>query len=349
MLIPLLELFADGRLPQSGVWLAGVLAGYLALIAGKALLGRRLTISQTAFLEGYTCRLRGELYDALSGAGWQQLAAYRQADLVGLFTTQCSQVSNAVSCTIRLLASLVSAAIQIAIACYMSVPVTLAVFLCGLGMMAAFLPLRRKAQDYGNEMIATSRDFYSELIHQLNSVKEIRTYAVEDTHRERFENRNRAFGDKQVAYAKVHSLPGVVSSLAAGGVLCAMVLLSLVCRELDMTRLVILVLIFSRLWPLFSSWQNAIQTIQTNLPALQKLKQTVEELNKAGVKAQEEERLPFAKEIRFSHVGFRYRQEGTCGKPFSPLCPCPPAGRPWLNWHKTRTSRPCLLRRIGNR
>lgn len=309
MLIPLLELVDAGSWQQEEGMLLAVLAVYLGLICGKALLNRSVAIQQTAFLEGYTLSLRTSLYDAVSGAPWQQLSGYRQADLIGLFTNQCSQVSSALSATIRLLTSLVSAAMQIAIACYMSVPVTVTVFACGLGMMAAFLPLRKKAQSYGTEMIAVSRDFYSELFHQLNSVKEIRTYGVEDTHSQRFQNLNQTFRDKQVAYARVHALPGAVSSVAAGILICAVAVLSVFLWQLDMTRVVILVLIFSRLWPLFTGWQSAIQSIQTNLPALEKLKDTIDTLRAAAVAGEEKTALPLEKTVGFSHVAFRYAPE----------------------------------------
>lgn len=318
MLIPLMEFFGIpmegtaaelGALSQSAMPVVLILGMYLGLIVCKALLSRCLTITQTAFLEGYTFTLRSELYDAVSHASWQKLASYEQADLIGMFTTQCSQLTNGVSSMIRLLTSFVSAAIQIAIACWMSVPLTLTVLVCGVGMMAAFLPLRKKAQQHGNEMIAVSRDFYSELFHQLNSVKEIRTYGVEASHRDRFYSRSRAFGEKQVAYSKVQTLPGTVSSLAAGVILTGVALLSLFFWKLDMARMVVLVLIFSRLWPMFSSWQSSIQSIQTNVPALNKLKKTMADLQTSAVEKETEAEMPLSKEVRFCHVSFRYTPE----------------------------------------
>lgn len=306
MLIPLLEWFSAGAASQETGVLLGILGVYVALIVCKAYLNRRLTIAQTSFLEGYTFDLRRELYDAVGSADWQQLASFRQADLIGLFTTQCSQISSGVSCLIRLMTSLVSAAMQIAIACWMSVPVTVTVLACGAGMLAAFLPLRQKAREYGNEMIAIGRDFYGELFHQLNAIKEIRTYGVEESHRQRFDGCSRSFWETQVAYARVHTLPGSVSSVAAGMVLAVVAALSLVVWRLDMTRMVILVLIFSRLWPLFSSWQTMIQTIQTNLPALQKLRQTMEAFRASTVEPAGEGEIAFSGTVTFSHVRFRY-------------------------------------------
>lgn len=309
MLIPLLERFEADRWQLGGDWILLCMASYFCLIACKAMLNRWLAIAQTAFLEGYTYRLRTQLYDAVRFADWQKLSAYQQADLIGLFTTQCSQVSNGVSCLIRLFTSLISAAVQIVIACWMSVPITLAVIICGMGMMALFLPMRKKARLYGDEMIAVSRAFYGELFHQLNSVKEIRTYGVEESHRKRFCGISDKFRQTQVAYAKVSSLPSMASALASGGILTGVVIFSASFRELDMTKVVILVLIFSRLWPLFSAWQSQFQMLQTNLPALQKLKSTINNLKSSAVAQTSEKELTFTKTVQISHVGFRYQSE----------------------------------------
>lgn len=89
-------------------------------------------------------------------------------------------------------------------------------------------------------------------------------------------------------------------------VLAVVAALSLVVWRLDMTRMVVLVLIFSRLWPLFSSWQTMIQTIQTNLPALQKLRQTMEDFRTSAVEPAGEGEIAFSGAVTFSHVRFRY-------------------------------------------
>ena len=52
---------------------------------------------------------------------------------------------------------------QLGIALWMNVPMTLAVCLLGGGMLAVFLPVRRKSREYGDEMIRINRNFYAEL------------------------------------------------------------------------------------------------------------------------------------------------------------------------------------------
>ncbi len=69
---------------------------YFLLVVFKALLSRFLSIRESHFLEDYSYNLREQLYHAVSGAHWEQLAASRQTDTINLFTSQCSQVSYGV-------------------------------------------------------------------------------------------------------------------------------------------------------------------------------------------------------------------------------------------------------------
>ena len=182
MLVPLLNMLQIGDSPLPGWFtalpyplrVAALLAAYVALVTVKALLSRGLSIRESEFIENTSLRLRDELYAAVSGASWESLTARKDTDTISLFTSQCGQVSAGISEVIHLLASLVSAGIQLGIALWMSAPVTLLVCLLGACMLAVFKPLRKKSRDYGDEMIRIGREFYAELQNQLSSVKEVR-------------------------------------------------------------------------------------------------------------------------------------------------------------------------------
>lgn len=320
MLIPMLELL-DISAGSTG-WLAKVLApldgipvtiralaivsAYIGLIVFKALLNRYLSIRQTKFLDGYTLVLRDRLYDAVSHAGWEQLASRKQADTINLFTAQCSQVSSAVNSMISLFTSLVTASIQVAIACWMSLPITVVVCVVGFALILIFLPLRRKSRQFGDEMIRISRDFYSELFNQLNSIKEMRTYGVEAAHAQSYRALNRAFLDAQVKYVRMRAMPTVVYSIAAAVLVSVVFMLSVIVMEIETARLMVMVLIFSRLWPVFSSWQSTILNIQTYIPALEKLNNAVAELNASASEQYGSEPISFTRKISFEDVAFRY-------------------------------------------
>ena len=316
MLIPLLNMLqiGDSRLPEAFTALSyplrvGILlTAYVLLVTVKALLSRALSIRESDFIEETGRRLRERLYQAVSGASWESLTARKDTDTINLFTSQCGQVSYGISEVIHLLASLVSAGVQLTIALLMSVPVTALVCALGACMLAIFRPLRKKSRDYGDEMIGIGREFYAELQNQLASIKEVRAYGVEREHEARFEKISASFKLARMRYVRLCSVPGVVYSVAASLLIAGVYLVCTLGLRVETDRLVILVYVFARLWPVFSGFQGRIQGINSCVPAYEKLTDALSDLRPEHM-PEERTGADFSKwqEASFSHVRFSYR------------------------------------------
>lgn len=315
MLIPLLNMLeiGDNRLPDWFMTLGYplqvglLLVGYVLLVTIKTLLSRSLNIRENAFIEETGMALRKKLYTVLSGASWESLTARKDADVVNLFTSQCGQVSYGIAEVIHFLASTVSAAVQLGIALMMSLPVTALVCLMGACMLAIFMPLRKKSREYGDEMIRLSREFYSELQNQLASVKEVRAYGVEREHAALFESISTAFKTARMKYVRQSSVPGVVYSLAAAVMIALVYLVCTLGLKVETDRLVVLVYVFARLWPVFSGFQGRIQSINSCVPAYEKLIEALREMQPETEVAETDEDFSRWREIRFDNVHFAYR------------------------------------------
>lgn len=315
MLIPLLNMLeiGDNRLPDWFMTLGYplqvglLLVGYVLLVTVKTLLSRSLNIRENTFIEETGMALRKKLYTVLSGASWESLTARKDADVVNLFTSQCGQVSYGIAEVIHFLASIVSAAVQLGIALMMSLPVTALVCVMGACMLAIFMPLRKKSREYGDEMIRLSREFYSELQNQLASVKEVRAYGVEREYAALFESISAAFKTARMKYVRQSSVPGVVYSLAAAVMIALMYLVCTLGLKVETDRLVVLVYVFARLWPVFSGFQGRIQSINSCVPAYEKLIEAMREMQPETDVAETDEDFSRWREIRFDNVHFAYR------------------------------------------
>ncbi len=315
MLIPLLNMLqiGDSRLP--GWFLAFpyplqvglLLAGYLLLVTVKALLSRSLSIRENAFVEANGMALRGKLYAAVSGTGWENIASRKDTDIISLFTYQCSEVSYGFSEVIHFLASLVSATVQLAIALMMSLPVAALVCVMGVCMLAVFKPMKAKSRDYGDEMIRISREFYGELQNQLASIKEVRAYGVEKEQASLFQKISESFLTARMRYVRQSSVPGMVYSLTAAGMIALVYLVCTLGLRVETDRLVVLVYVFARLWPIFSGFQGQIQNIHSCVPAYEKLTEALQELRPESAATEIDEDFSDWQEIRFENVHFVYR------------------------------------------
>ncbi len=323
VLLPMLELLEDvpssleGSVVEAAVSTMSpvmrvfVLAGgYLFLLTVKALLSRQMSLRQNAYLCHYTQRQRQTLYELMEKSSWQYLAKQKRTDLINLFTSLCGQVTSGISSSIGMLSNIVIAIVQLIIALCMSVPITLFVCVAGAVLMAVFWPLKKKSKAFGKEMIDVSRNFYSELLNQLGSVKEIRAYDVESEHEERFTKINEKFTTMQTEYAKVSSLPGLVYNIAAALVIALLFVFSTMGIHIETARLLVLVLVFSRLWPIFSGFQGTVQSIQTNLPALEDLEKAMREMREAREEPDDGRTLDFKENVTFDGVHFSYFDDG---------------------------------------
>lgn len=279
---------------------------YFLLIVLKAGLNWLLNIRQSEFLEQYSLELRQQLYRTVAGAKWEQLAAERQTDTIDLFTAQCSQVSHGVSMIVSLLTSVVSAAVSLGIAMWLSLPVTAFVLVAGGAFAVVFRKLVKASRQFGDEMIAISRAMYSELFNQLRSIKEVRSYGVRKEHTLLFNEISGSFKDAKLKYMRRQAFPSMLYSIAAAGMIGIIFVVSTLGFQMDTARLMVLVYVFTRLWPLLSDFINKITAIQTILPAYEKLTEAFrifvseETIEDAAL-------LPFEHSIEFRNVRFAYR------------------------------------------
>ncbi len=280
---------------------------YLLLVITKALLNRKLTLRETRFLEDYSFNLREALYKGVSGAEWEKLAAGRQTDTIQLFTAQCGQVSYGAGETIRLLSMSVSMAVQLAIALWLSLPVTALVIILGGGFAFLFRNLLKQSKNYGEELIRVNRAMYSELGNQLRGVKEVRTYNVRREHADLFLNISESFRQAKMKYAELYAFPQMVYTIAAAGMIAFVFIACVLVFKMETARLMVLVYVFVRLWPIFSGLYGRMQNIQTCVPAYEKLQEAFTNLNTTQIEDAPREPLTFKRDIIFENVSFSYR------------------------------------------
>ena len=287
-----------------------LIAGYFLLVVFKAALTRWLSIRESCFLEEYSYKLRDQLYHAVSTAKWEQLAASRQTDTINLFTAQCSQVSYGVAEIIHLLSSVVSTIVSLCIAVWLSLPVSVFVIICGGCFALVFRKLMKASKEYGDEMIRINRAMYQELFSQLRSVKEVRTYGVQKEHETLFGDISRSFRDAKLKYVHLRAFPSMLYSIAAAGMIGVIFLVCVLGFRMDTARLIVLVYVFMRLWPVFSAFIGRINSILTSVPAHEKLTEAFHTLSAEETGDADCAPLPFEHSIEFRSVSFAYQNSG---------------------------------------
>ena len=285
-----------------------ILLVFVVLLLLRAVLDSFATVRQNAYLERYEMDLRKGIYDAIGLAGWETLSGKSGTNLIQLITLQCRQARFCLQWTIALIASAFSALLQLVIAMWMSLPVTLMALVVGTGFLFLFKPFLKKSKEYGQKAVEVNRELHREIQNQLNSIKEIRAYGVEKHHNRLFEEISKTYYSTSLRTTQLRVIPQLCYSIASAVLIALAFVYSVLILKTGTAQLMILVYIFSRLWPVFSSWQGQLQNIQTYVPAFETIRESITELT-CGVREPESHagEVLFSQEVAFDHVGFTYQ------------------------------------------
>lgn len=301
----LLQPFASMGYMQRAITIITV---FVVLLLLRAILNSFATVRQNAYMEKYEMDLRKDIYKTIRAADWEVLSVKSGSDLIQLIAYQTRQTRLCLQWSIALIASGFSAILQLAIALWMSVPVTLAALAVGIVFLLLFRPFLKKSKDYGQVAVEVNRAMHRETQNQLNSIKEIRAYGAEEHHDDIFAKISQDYYDTSLRATQLRVIPQLCYSVAAAILIALAFLYSVPVLQTGTAQLMVLVYIFSRLWPMFSSWQGQLQNIQTYVPAFEAIQASLDEL-KQGKREPEpsKEALPFEKEVTFDHVHFTYQ------------------------------------------
>lgn len=285
-----------------------IIAVFIVLMLLRALLNSFATVRQNAYLERYEMGMRKDVYQAIGSASWETLSERSGAELIQLISLQCRQARFCLQWTIGLIASAFSALLQLVIALWMSLPVTIMALVVGASFLFLFRPFLKKSKEYGQKAVEVNRELHRETQNQLSSIKEIRAYGAEDHHRKLFVQISQKYYDISLRTTQLRVIPQLCYSVAAAVLIGIAFVFSVLILDTGTAQLMVLVYIFSRLWPVFSSWQGQLQNIQAYVPAYETVQASICDLTKGQREPQSRDgSVNFTQQITFDKVGFTYK------------------------------------------
>lgn len=310
--IPLVSgLFEAVRAMPPKFGLPVILGSYILLIAGQALLQRGQSIQSVRIQQGFIRYLRLDIYQALIQSNWMFFVKQRKSDFHHILTSELARVSQATYLFLQLSASLVFTVIQLGFAFWLSAKLTAVVLISG--MVIAFIMRKnvRRAKSVGNHTTELSQSYFAGITDHFNGIKDIKSNRLEASHLAWF----RALIDRMeanfITFAKLQSNTQFLYKTAAVVLIALFVYLSVEVLSVAANHLMLIVIIFARLWPRFTSIQSGAEQIVSSIPAFKSLLQLETECRDAkeqsSVDNYESKRaMPVAQAIECRNVYFRY-------------------------------------------
>ncbi len=281
--IPGLHLLAPlQELPRETALLV-ILGMYIVVVVGHSFIARNVSLREIRIHTGYINHLRLEVYRSLLKANWSFLMKQRKSDLIHSLTGELGRVTSSTFTFLQLLASIVFTAIQIGLAMVISFPMTLYVLGCGLLIAAVSRRYIKKSGELGMTMSELAQSYLAGITDHFNGIKDIKSNLLERSRyrwlaewsdqaaRERYEN------------AKVRSNSRIVYKVFSTLMIAGFIFGSVSLFQSQGMSLLLIAVIFSRLWPRFTGIQSSLENIAGSVPALQALM----ELQKRSEKAQD--------------------------------------------------------------
>jgi ABC-type multidrug transport system fused ATPase/permease subunit len=295
--------------PMAG--LSVILGLYILLVAGQALFQRRISRKNMMIQVDFINHLRMETYKGLLQANWGFFMKKRKSDLVNSLTTELGRVSGGTNMFLQLITSAVFTIIQIGVAFWLSPSMT--IFVIAAGFILAFFSRSfiMKSRKIGDQTTEITKNYLAGITDHFNGIKDIKSNSLEEPRHEWLREWCGTIKREQEEKLKVRTNSQLVYKVTSAVLIAAFLFVSVSLFKSQSQQLLIIILIFSRLWPRFTGIQSNLEQIASTIPAFHSIIQLQNECTKAHELSLESSTteirpLLFNHRIECKSVSFKY-------------------------------------------
>lgn len=294
--------------------LATVLLIYVVIISLNALI-IKLQTTETAKIEfEFAASLRKRLFKRITASNWIFFTRSRSSDFAHALTYEIERISIGTGEFLVLLSSLFILTVYLIFALDISGLITGLVFLVGIILLILLRRKTHEASESGDKLTESTKDMYSSAIQYLDGMKTVKSFNMEEKNVEEF---SKVADEVSISYMQAISNYADVRLLFDIG---SVVILSLIVYVLIMVinistaELLILLFLFVRMIPRFSTIQSSYQYFINMLPAYGSVMNLEKECSKATESKEQAESVEFKSKIEFKKVSFQYiKEDGSFG------------------------------------
>jgi ABC-type multidrug transport system fused ATPase/permease subunit len=248
-----------------------VLVLFIVVSFIQNLFHRYITIGNTKIQHGFTRYVRIEIYRKLLHANWDFYLKRRKTDLINVITAELSRVSAGINVITLLITSIIFTLIQVSFAFLLSPTITIFVLICGgfsvffsRGYIKRSAKLGRKTSELGKNFLAGVTDYF-------NGMKEIKSNTLEKPTLDWYESISDGMYKEQMEYITLKTSSQFNYKIISSLLIAIFIFLSVHLFNAQSAQLMLIIIIFARLWPRLTSIQTNLEQIASVIPSLQKV------------------------------------------------------------------------------
>lgn len=248
--------------------LGSLLSVFVALIVLRSLVQHARERLRASLQHRVVDTLRQRCFAGLLGVEWRWIAMGRQADHANLLLTDVSRVGVGLYFGLSLLASLATGLAYVGTAMALSWQMTLLAMLSGGLVFGALAGHRRAALRLGQNLGSANRALQGTIQESLAGIKLTKILGTEARHLEHFRQTTQQLRDEQLRFQASTSLSRAGFQIGGGLLLAAYLYAGLTLALTPLPELLVLVMVFARLIPLFLSAHQDYHHWLHAMPAL---------------------------------------------------------------------------------
>lgn len=280
LLVPLLQMLsgaghAEGSLGGWQGWLmqsmsvGSLLAVFVLLIAMRSLIQYARETLTVRIQNNLVDDFRMQAFQALLGVEWRWLTTQKRTDHASLLLTNIARVGLGLGYGISLMANLAVMAVYLGVAFLLSPEMTLLVVLSGAVVGGLLSRHRTLAYRLGTEASLASRGLQGNVQESLAGIKLAKILNSEQRHIDNLLQATQRLRINQARFVATTSRTRGLFQVGGAALLAAYIYFGLHQQTVPIAELLTLVLIFSRLLPMFMSNQQHFHLWINALPALE--------------------------------------------------------------------------------
>lgn len=248
-----------------------ILSIYVILMVGQSIFKQKQTVLGAKITQGFIRYLREETYKGLLQANWGFYLKKRKSDIINLMTSEIFNVSAGVNLFLTLLSSLIFISIQLGVSFYLSISMTSTILFFGIILLLFSKKFVKKSKSLGKESFQLNQRYIGGITDQFNGIKDIKSNSLEATHLKWFLGLIHSMEKNRVHITKINSTSQMIFKVASILLIAVFVFLSIQMFHADGAQLMLILVIFSRLWPIITGIQATLEQLGSIIPSFKAL------------------------------------------------------------------------------
>lgn len=330
LILPLLGLLGLGAEPGTNhVWsklvggleavgialtLENGLVLFVSVIVSRAFLDWRRATWQVEVEQRFQMSLRTHLYEVLANTEMHFLQRLRSSEFLQSTQIEIRNTQRAANSLLLVFSDGLNLAIYFAVALILSWQMTVFVFISGGISMVLLYPFVRKTHTVSSRQVRNTSKMLNNVLEHIQGVRIARTLGLTGKFIDDFRARCReaAAMSRRLRGLAAQSL--LLFEVISVTLLATIAYLALTRFEVEAARLVVVLLIFVRIFPSIGIFQNRIQQFVSHVPSFQHYQMLLEKLKshqEVAPEAEEGPELKLRDSLQVRNVSFSYHRSGS--------------------------------------